>query len=62
MKEKKRKLSLDKVESGVKKTGKFVRILLRTVWLLLGVALIAGIVILSVKCGRTIASDVGGII
>ena len=59
MKEKKKKIDLDKIENGVKKVGKLTRILLRVVWTLLGVALIVAILFLSVRCGQSIVSDVG---
>ena len=61
MKEKKKKIDLDKIENGVEKVGKLTRIMFRIVWTLLGVALIVGIVFLSVRCGQSIVSDVGSV-
>ena len=58
MKKERRKINLDKVENGVKKAGKVTRIMLRIVWTLVGLALIAGIIFLTVRCGQTIAGVV----
>lgn len=61
-KDRKKKIDLDKVESGVKKVSQLTRITFRIVWTLLGVALIAGIVFLSVRCGQSCVSDVGSVL
>lgn len=54
---KKKGVDLDKVKSGVEKSFKITGILLRLVWILIGVAGIAAFVLVAVKIGQALQVD-----
>lgn len=57
MKKKRKSVDLDKVREDVQKAGKVTAIVLRVVWVLLGVAAFAAFIFVAVKIGQALKVD-----
>ena len=55
MKDKKEKI--EKFHEGVKKASRITTTLVRAAWVLLGLVLLAGVVIVSIKLGKAVTGD-----